>query len=590
MQSISHLWEADLRGNIRSEDDFLRLVDAYFPRYSRHFPQGRGHDCAELENLPASLALSTDMFLEGSHFSRAYFTPAEAAAKALTAAVSDLAASGARPLGFSLGIAMPGGMPVRTAEEIVRGMAEKAEEYGIGLTGGDVARSRELGFSLCVWGEGAGHGFLRRGGALPGDRVFLVGSVGLARAGLFFLEACGREAMGQWPLCAAAHLAPRALVEEGRRIAAFCHAMKACDAEGGGRISLMDLSDGLARDLPRLLGSAGMELDITALRLPEELEKASAVMGMPAEDISLAGGEDYALLGSCPEEFMQRLEAAVPGLCFIGEVTERPGIARKGGGSLPQGFDHFAQDSALQEGASQASSRPDCGQDRFFPQPLRRMAQPISVSQKVAEAAHSLIRLGESAYRAGLMAGFNGNISYRVDLGEHAGNCCLITRSGSAKGCLELRDLILLSLEDGRPIEGFLPESPSGPSSESPLHFALYAACPNSRLILHAHPPKLLALSLSVEESRLLNLPLPEAERYRAALAVVPFFPPGGEALAYAVSEAAKGCPAVWMQRHGLVVHSEDAATVLGLSEELEQLAGIQLASLSAEARQAGAH
>lgn len=549
-------WLADHRGAIKSEDEFLALVDRFFPRSSGHFPYGRGHDCAELAGLPPSLALSTDMFLEGAHFSSSYFTPAEAGAKALTAAVSDLAAAGARPLGFSLGLAAPEGMPVRAAEDLLRGMAAQAEEYGIALTGGDLAKSKSLMLSFCVWGESGqrGKSFLRRGGALPGDRIFLVGQAGLARAGLFFLESMGREAVKRWPMCTTAHLAPKALLEEGGRIAAL-----AASEGDKARFSLMDLSDGIARDLPRLLGPAGAELDLSALALPEELRKAAPALGMEAEDIFLAGGEDYALLGACSESCMRRLAEAVPGLRFLGRVTEKPGIRRKDGKPLPSGFDHFAE---------QVEHEGNCGRTG---RPERGLA---------AEAAAALISLGGQAYGAGLMAGFNGNLSCRVRLGQSGEECCLITRSGAAKGRLEPGDFIALSLPEGTILEGLLPLSPTGPSSESPLHLAVYAACPESRVILHAHPPKLLALSLSVREDDLLSLPLPEAERYRAAMAVTPFFPPGGEELARAVGEAAKTRPAVWMQRHGLVVHGPDPIAALALCEELEQLAAVQLDSL----------
>ena len=573
------LWQPDLRGHIESEDAFLALVDRFFPVSSGHFPRGRGHDCAELEGLPGSLALSTDMFLEGTHFSRQYFTPGEAGAKALTSAVSDLAAAGARPLGFSLGLAMPGRMPVCAVEDMLCGMAEKAALYGIVLTGGDVARSNVLGFSLCVWGSGR-HGeksFLRRGGALPGDHVFLVGEAGLAHVGLHFLEGEGRDAVTAWPLSVAAHLDPRALVEEGGKIAAIAHTL-GDNGISDSRFSLMDLSDGLSRDLPRLLMGAGMELELDGLTFPDELHRASAIMRVGVEELFLTGGEDYALLGTCPAGKDGRLAAALPGVRFLGRVRKEPGIVRADGKALPGGFDHFSLPAEAHESVSQeikAGKHKDAIHDAI-------------ARKKAAEAVTSLSQIGRQAWEAGLMAGFNGNASCRLDLGADRGECCVITRSGAAKGRLGERDCVALALPGGEALSDLLPEPLSGASSESPLHIEIYTQCPESAVILHVHPPKLLALSLALPEDDLLRLPLPEAECYRAAMAVVPFLPPGGEALARAVGQAARNHRAVWMQRHGLVVHGTDFTAALALCEELEQLAGVQAMLLGLERKNGG--
>ena len=614
MNTISLLWQADHRGFPESEDASLALIDSFFPSSSGHFPHGRGHDCVELAGLPGTLALSSDMFLEGAHFSRVYFTPAEVGAKALTVAVSDLAAAGARPLGFSLGLGLPDGIPVRALEDILRGMSAVAVRYGIALTGGDLARSDRLFFSLCVWGEGRSgeESFLRRRAAQPGDHVFLVGEAGLARLGLFFLERMGRQAEKDWPLSAAAHLSPQALVEEGGKIALLAHTLEHESA----RIGLMDVSDGLARDLPRLLGGAGMELDLSGLSFPEELRRGAEEMRMEPEDVFLAGGEDYALLGSCPDGVTERLRAVVPGVRFLGRVTQGQGIVRKDGKPLPGGFDHFSA-------ASDGKKEKECSSGG----PCRATTPAVARDrEKIAQAVRAMIQLGGQAWESDLMAGFNGNISCRVRLAGQGGECCVITRSGAAKGRLEPEDFLVLSLPDGDIMRSLSPASPgvdnasnarlaaakaglrqfgdkdcntslqsiadmqcSGePSSESPLHLAVYGKCPESEVILHVHPPQLLALSLAVAPEDFLRLPLPEAEKFRALMAVVPFFPPGSAGLADVVSEAASTHPAVWMQQHGLVAHGADMTAVFALCEELEQLAKVQAMRLSLAGKPTG--
>ena len=104
--SCADRWRNDSAGERRlaSEDDCLGLIDELFPSHSAHVPRGRGDDCALLTQLPQSMALSTDMFWEDTHFRTGYFTPEEAGGKALAAAVSDLAAAGAVPMAFSLGL------------------------------------------------------------------------------------------------------------------------------------------------------------------------------------------------------------------------------------------------------------------------------------------------------------------------------------------------------------------------------------------------------------------------------------------------------------------------------------------------------
>lgn len=544
-----------------SEREVLALIDSLFASKTPHTPLGRGHDCAVLGNLDDRLALSTDMFWQDSHFRTSYFTPAEAGAKALSVAVSDLAAAGAVPMGFSLDLLLPPWLGMGTLENALSGMAEKAREYGIVLAGGDVSGGEQLGFSLTVWGGPVRPGapFLQRAGAEPGDCVFLIGEAGLALVGLLELERLGRDAATQWPLACAAHLNPRPLLAEGQALAQL-----GAELAGGASRSpsgqpsglrLMDLSDGLARDLPRLLGPYGADLELDPAVIPAEVRIAAARLGQPPERFFLLGGEDYALLGCCTEAVWRLVRNVAPGARRIGAVCERPGITVDGEPFALGGFDHFAP-----AGGGAAPG------DGPFADP------------GVARAADMLTKAGRETWKAGLMAGFNGNISCRVALrapfGE--GEACLITRSGSAKSRLDPDDFALVSLDGGARLAG------PAASSELGMHLALYKACPASTVILHTHPSHLLALSLRLPPEERFALPLPEAERYRELLAFAPYHPPGSAALAKAVALAAARGQAVWMERHGLVAHGPDAATVISLTEELEQLAMVRLLSLGA--------
>jgi thiamine-monophosphate kinase len=283
--------------------------------------------------------LSTDLFLQDAHFRTAYFLPEEAGGKALSAAVSDLAAAGAVPLGFALGLMFPPDITRAALARIFSGMASRARDYGIVLAGGDVSASSVLGFSVTVWGESADAGvpFLRRGGAAEGDVVFIIGPSGLARAGLWALEHHGRKALDTLPECCRAHLDPRPLLREGQALA---RAVGQKRAER--RPALMDLSDGPARDLPRLLDGLGAELTVAPGLLHPELTKAAGLMRTSPEDLFLLGGEDYALLGVCPEALWPEVRAAVPRAAFLGRVRREPGLYVRGLPYRSRGFDHFS--------------------------------------------------------------------------------------------------------------------------------------------------------------------------------------------------------------------------------------------------------
>jgi L-fuculose-phosphate aldolase len=123
------------------------------------------------------------------------------------------------------------------------------------------------------------------------------------------------------------------------------------------------------------------------------------------------------------------------------------------------------------------------------------------------------------------------------------------------------------------------------PSSEMPMHLAVYEANAHVQVILHTHPTALLALSLVRPEGPLLGTGLFEARALLSRLARIPPLPPGGTELAEAVARAASEHAAVWMERHGLVCVGSRPEDVLALSESLENLAKVELLVCSAVGR-----
>lgn len=385
---------------LASEDAYLACIHRHFAQVHPHVLVGRGDDCAILRT-PPTLCVSTDLFLEDVHFRRSYFLPHEIGHKALAVNLSDIAASGARPLGFSLGLMVPAGWPAEEADALLAGMAALAAEHDVCLTGGDLSRSSALGVCITVWGtgvdadtRGAG-GYLCRGAVQPGDVLFLVGVPGLARTGFMALEALGREAaLSQYPVSCAAHLTPQPLLREGLTLARVCRGLvrhgatpdqsmaqvgnaeadsaQADSVHGGSEqactvphtpaagqgpagdappaVALMDLSDGLARDLPRLLGSGvpgvgavhGAALTLAPAMLHPEVVAFAVATGADPVLHAYRGGEDYCLLGACAAEHWRTLHEALPQAVAVGRVMPAGyGVTVNGEAVTVGGFDHF---------------------------------------------------------------------------------------------------------------------------------------------------------------------------------------------------------------------------------------------------------
>ncbi|MBO4300647.1 MAG: thiamine-phosphate kinase [Desulfovibrio sp.] len=331
-----------------SEDGILVMLNRHFPATHASLLLGRGDDCAVVDGK-GPLAVSSDIFLEDVHFRRRYFMPEEVGYKALAVNISDLAACGARPKGFELCLGLPENVDATWLEAFFSGMAELAKRYNMVLAGGDLSRSPTVHIAISVWGEPAVRdGFLVRGGSMPGDVIFVVGKLGLARVGLHVLEDSGREATKDWPDACAAHLRPEPQVDAGLMLARAGFNARPP--------ALMDISDGLIRDLPRLLGlsgglratgqahggSLGAEIVLARGQLHPEVIRHAVNLGRDPVRETLLGGEDYALLGSCAPDMLPSLNAAIPGLFSLGVVTTGGNILCNNEVlDVSSGFDHF---------------------------------------------------------------------------------------------------------------------------------------------------------------------------------------------------------------------------------------------------------
>ncbi|MGB9107330.1 MAG: thiamine-phosphate kinase, partial [Telluria sp.] len=163
------------------------LIKHYFTRPGRSDPSGRtvlgvGDDCALLAPSPGmQLAVSSDMLVEGRHFFQGA-DPFDLGHKCLAVNLSDLAAMGAAPLGFTLALALPGADPA-WLDGFSRGLFALADTHGCELVGGDTTKG-PLNICITIFGEIAPGQALRRDAARPGDDIWISGTLGDARLAL----------------------------------------------------------------------------------------------------------------------------------------------------------------------------------------------------------------------------------------------------------------------------------------------------------------------------------------------------------------------------------------------------------------------
>ncbi len=319
------------------------LIARFFTRPVRHAALGVGDDCALLAPAPGmQLAVSSDMLVEGRHFF-ADVDPETLGHKALAVNLSDLAACGARPLAFTLALALPC-VDEAWLQGFANGLFALADQHGCELVGGDTTAG-PLNICVTIFGEVPAGQALLRGGARAGDDIWVSGRPGEARLALDALR-------GQMDLPAATLARLRARLERPTPRVALGLALR------GLASSAIDVSDGLLGDLGHILKASrvGAEIDvhITTDLLASGALQESAKGIFDAETMmpcALAGGDDYELVFTAPAARRAAVQAASSAsgtqVTRIGRITPAPGLRLldRTGQPLPgrfASFDHFA--------------------------------------------------------------------------------------------------------------------------------------------------------------------------------------------------------------------------------------------------------
>jgi thiamine-monophosphate kinase len=273
-----------------TEAEAIALLGRLFARErgGRGIELAIGDDAAVVRVGGARVVWTVDTQVEGVHFDRRWLDLSDLGWRSFQAAASDLAAMGARPIGALSSLILPAGSTARELSAIGKGQAEAASALRCPVVGGNIARGSELSVTSTLIGRAA-EAPLLRSGARAGHEVWLIGAVGLARAGLELLSRGLPLSTAALRACARAWRRPEALVARGAALL-------------GRASSLIDVSDGLAGDLAHVAtaSEARAVIEHAALRraLPAELVVASAKLGEDPLELALYGGEDYALLAT----------------------------------------------------------------------------------------------------------------------------------------------------------------------------------------------------------------------------------------------------------------------------------------------------
>jgi thiamine-monophosphate kinase len=315
-----------------------RLIARYFKPLAKH-PGAFGlvDDAAAIAPPKGcDIVLKTDGIIGGVHF----FPddpPETVARKALRVNLSDLAAKGARPVGFLLTLALPNDIGDAWLRRFARGLGADADRYGCPLFGGDTDRTPgPITISIAAFGAVPHGKMVLRSTAKPGEKVLTTGTIGDAALGLLLRKHPVRAK--RWGLAPRAerHLAQRYLLPQPRNTIASALRAHASAA--------MDVSDGLVGDLSKLCRASGVSAEIDIARVPLSPAARKAIEAEPGLiETVMTGGDDYEVLLTVPARRVAALRkaAATAGVA----VTEIGTVVR--GNAVPRFIDRHGKTLAF---------------------------------------------------------------------------------------------------------------------------------------------------------------------------------------------------------------------------------------------------
>ena len=321
------------------EQGLLQKLQSFCPR------EIVGDDGAVLPtHSDQDLVVTTDVLVDGVHFSERTTTAFDVGWRSAAANLSDLAAMGAEPLGITVGLSLPGDVPVNWVEELYRGLTACLQLYHTPIVGGDICRSTVITIAITAFGQVLPARIIRRSNAQIGDAIVITGCHGLSRAGLEILlhpELGARLNDEERSLLIKAHQQPKPRLD----VLPHLHSLNLSRAIAG-----MDSSDGLADAIAQICYSSGVGAKIEQDSLINSPLLAKLV---PVEQMLswiLYGGEDFELVLCLSLDRAKKLLAKLDSKAvIIGKIIAKPQIILQDNHNIhsqqilsrSKGFQHF---------------------------------------------------------------------------------------------------------------------------------------------------------------------------------------------------------------------------------------------------------
>ena len=262
---------------------------------SEHALVGPGDDSAVIASPDGRFTVTTDTLIEGHDFKLDWSSAYDLGWKAVASNIADVAAMGAVPTSLVVALTVPGRTEVSWLEHFADGLKAACVNLapGCGVVGGDLASSDQVMISVAAHGSLEGREPVLRSGAQVGDILAVAGTLGRAAAGLALLESGNRDAISAYDDLVNVQRRPNPPIKAG------------VEAAVAGATSMLDLSDGLARDAARIAKASEVTLQIDPLMLQgfeAVIEEAARAIDANPSDWVIGGGEDHSILATFPAD------------------------------------------------------------------------------------------------------------------------------------------------------------------------------------------------------------------------------------------------------------------------------------------------
>ena len=314
-----------------------------------------GDDGALMPIAPGqSVVVTTDLLVDGVHFSDRTTPAAAVGWRAAAANLSDLAAMGATPLGITVGLSLPGSVKISWVEQLYQGLTDCLRKYNTPIVGGDICRSETATVAIAAFGQVFPHRAIRRNMAQVGDAILVTGSHGASRAGLELLlhpERGHGLLQGDRRMLIEAHQYPvprldvLACLEELLLPGNLTQLTESSIHAAG-----MDSSDGLADAVLQICRASGVGAEIDRQQIPMPSCFKTWLSDSQALNWAMYGGEDFELVLCLAPHLAQMLVQRLGGeAAIIGTITQQSSVVLTDSHqvhprealSLKRGFQHF---------------------------------------------------------------------------------------------------------------------------------------------------------------------------------------------------------------------------------------------------------